>query len=271
MKNSLEDFTEDVIRKAQKGLGVSDQELLAYAGADAATLDSISDPEKKEQVIRKIALKLSLKAEALLQLASKKPRPFALIPANITVFRTPFKEFDVNSYLLIDENTQQAVAFDTGTDATPLLKKIKEEEVTLNYLFLTHAHRDHISGMTQIAEATGAEVWIGDREPNIGANRFTAGQIFEVGAYCIETRLTSGHTPGGISYLIEGTLPPIAFVGDAIFASSMGGASSAYGEAIQTNNDQLYSLRKETLLFPGHGPVTSVGLEKRYNPFYLGN
>jgi glyoxylase-like metal-dependent hydrolase (beta-lactamase superfamily II) len=270
MKNSLEDFMGDVIRKAQKGLGITDQELFSYAGGTGESVESIQDPLQKVQVVRKIAQKLSLKPEALLQLAAKKPRPFALVPANITVFRTPFKKDDVNSFLLIDEESREAAAFDTGTDASPLLAKITQQKVSLKYLFLTHAHRDHVSETNRIVESTGAEVWIGDQEPEMGVNRFSAGDSFQVGHYLVETRLTSGHTRGGITYWIQGTVPPIAFVGDALFASSMGGTSTSYREAIQTNHEQIYSLPKETLLFPGHGPVTSVGLEKKYNPFYLG-
>lgn len=268
MSISLEDNFLDVIQKAQKGLRMTDEVLFKQLGCSLQELDQLSDSSEKKQKVSSLAQALGLRVEPLVHLALRKPRPLGLLPANVLMFQTPFGEGTVNSYLLVDKVNQSAVAFDTGTDATELLKIVETRNLTLRYLFLTHGDGDHVLEMDRIIEKTGAEAWIGEGEPDLGASVLKAGDFFDLNTFSIQARSTRGHTPGGITYVTQGTIPQIAFVGDALYASSMGGVRGDYPTALKTNREAIFSLPEDALLFPGHGPSTTVGLEKKYNPFY---
>jgi hydroxyacylglutathione hydrolase len=84
----------------------------------------------------------------------------------------------------------------------------------------------------------------------------------------VETRLTCGHTSGGITYVVHGLEFPVAVVGDAMFAGSMGGGMVSYRDALRTNREQILTLPDDTILCCGHGPLTTVGEEKLHNPFF---
>jgi hydroxyacylglutathione hydrolase len=95
--------------------------------------------------------------------------------------------------------------------------------------------------------------------------------FFDTGADAslqIETRQTSGHSKGGITYVITGLSMPVAVVGDSIFASSMGGGMISYEDALRNNLENILTLSDNTILCPGHGPLTTVGEEKAHNPFF---
>jgi glyoxylase-like metal-dependent hydrolase (beta-lactamase superfamily II) len=89
-----------------------------------------------------------------------------------------------------------------------------------------------------------------------------------VGGLQIEARQTSGHAAGGITYVVTGLAHPVAVVGDALFAGSMGGGMVSFPEALSTNRKQIFTLPDDTVVCAGHGPLTTVGEEKRHNPFY---
>ena len=80
--------------------------------------------------------------------------------------------------------------------------------------------------------------------------------------------MTSGHSPGGMTYVVMGLERPIAVVGDSLFAGSMGGGNVSYEDAIRNNREKILNLPDETIVCPGHGPLTTVGKEKRENPFF---
>jgi glyoxylase-like metal-dependent hydrolase (beta-lactamase superfamily II) len=84
----------------------------------------------------------------------------------------------------------------------------------------------------------------------------------------IETRQTSGHARGGITYVVSGLPRRVAVVGDALFAASMGGGAVSYEEALRTNRKEIFSLPDDTIICPGHGPLTTVGEQKKHNAFY---
>ena len=84
----------------------------------------------------------------------------------------------------------------------------------------------------------------------------------------IKAKHTHGHSVGGMTYLIEGLAKPVAVVGDAIFAGSMGGGMVSYEDALLTNREKIMSLPDDTILCPGHGPLTTVGEEMQNNPFF---
>ena len=94
------------------------------------------------------------------------------------------------------------------------------------------------------------------------------GDGFKIGTLSVSTRLTKGHSPGGTTYVIHGLDRPVAIVGDALFAQSMGGGMISYQDALETNRKEIFTLPDETVVCPGHGPMTSVGEEKAHNPFF---
>jgi glyoxylase-like metal-dependent hydrolase (beta-lactamase superfamily II) len=94
------------------------------------------------------------------------------------------------------------------------------------------------------------------------------GDQFRLGKLRIEARLTNGHSPGGTSYIVHGLKATIAVVGDSLFAGSMGGAPNDYQKALRNNLEKLLSLPDDTLICPGHGPLSTVKNEREHNPFF---
>jgi hydroxyacylglutathione hydrolase len=227
----LEDNASDIIGKAQRGL----------------KLPGETDPAK-----------LGLNARALRELAHWHPVERSL--TGVAMFTTPYGEILVNSYVITDGKV--AAAFDTGTDCSDMLK------FPIRQVFLTHAHGDHILDLPRLKKATGAPAFIGDREDFDEAEKFPAGRQFQIGELNVETRLTCGHTPGGITYVVRGLEHLVAVVGDAMFAGSMGGGMVSYRDALCTNREQILTLPDDTILCCGHGPLTTVGEEKVHNPFF---
>jgi glyoxylase-like metal-dependent hydrolase (beta-lactamase superfamily II) len=106
------------------------------------------------------------------------------------------------------------------------------------------------------------------REPVAGAADFTEGKEFSIGPITVQTLLTSGHSPGGTTYVIRLPDQTVAVVGDSIFAGSMGGSMGAYAEALANNREKILQLPANVVLCPGHGPLTTVGEEATHNPFF---
>src|SRR5207237_1310746 len=129
-------------------------------------------------------------------------------------------------------------------------------------------HPDHIAELGRLKKETGAPAFVSQVEPTSGAEPFKEGQSFTVGSLRIETRKTSGHSVGGTTFVISGLGQPVAVVGDSLFAGSMGGGGVSYSDALENNRKKILTLAEETIICPGHGPLTSVGEEKEHNPFF---
>src|ERR1700742_3323985 len=112
----------------------------------------------------------------------------------------------VNSYLIWDAESGLAAAFDTGADAMPLVEELKKRNLTLQDVYLTHTHIDHVTELDRLIEKAGGSVGVhvSEAEPLEGAATFKPGVTFSLGKLHIETRDTSGHSPGGITYHIHG-------------------------------------------------------------------
>ena len=143
---------------------------------------------------------------------------------------------------------------------------------SLQAIFLTHTHRDHVAAVPALRAAFSNTTLYGPkREPFAGAYAVSDGDCFDVGSLQIKARLTNGHSKGGTSYLMDGLTKKIACVGDALFACSQGGMPAAqYAKSIEINRSKLLSLPGDTVLCPGHGPLTTVAHENSWNPFYAG-
>ena len=265
----LEDNVGDIVGKAQRGLGISDSELAKQSGADAEAIHKVRDGQFDDAAIRAIAPVLNLDANALVDLGQGKWKPDKLDNFDgLAQFNTSYGGMLVNAYLVWDPATKRAVAFDTGADCAGMLKLATKENLSIKLILLTHAHSDHLADLPRLREESGAEVFAPAREPVPGADKIDEGKHFRLGKIDIEARLTWGHSPGGMTFVATGLARPIAVVGDSLFAGSMGGGNVSYEEAVRNNLKKILTLPDETIICPGHGPMTSVGEEKRHNPFF---
>lgn len=265
----LEDNFTDILGKAQRGLAISDSQLAEQAGVTVAQVHALRGGEVIVRALQAIAPVLGLDPRALIEFAEGnwEPEPAAKIEG-LAQFNTRYGDMTVNSYLAWDPASRQAVVFDSGADCSPMLEEIAQRQLTVASILLTHAHPDHVADLARLKQATGAPVFGSEREPTAGAETFSEGREFSAGALRIESRLTWGHSRGGTTFIIRGLARPVAVVGDALFAGSMGGGSVSYEAALQNNRDKILTLPEETIICPGHGPLTTVGEEKRHNPFF---
>lgn len=266
----LEDNVSDIIGKAQRGLGISDSQLAEKSGVSAEKIRRMREGDlDDDDAVERAAPFLNLDASALRKLAEGKWNPERIEEiAGLAQFNTNYGDMTVNAYLVWDPASRDAVAFDTGADCGEMLERVSAEKLNVKLILLTHAHPDHVADLRRLKKETGAPVFISDRESADGAEAITEGKRFRVGSLEIEARLTWGHSPGGMTYVINGLARQIAIVGDSLFAGSMGGGNVSYSDAVRNNLEKILTLPEETIVCPGHGPLTTVDKEKRDNPFF---
>ncbi len=268
----LEDNFRDVIAKAQLSRGLSDAALAGAANIEIAVLRDAENEMPNDDALRNIATVLGLNADALVALAHEKIMPPApAIADGFAMFTTDYREgITVNNYLVWSPATGEAALFDTGTNIRELTAAVREKNLFPKTLFLTHAHPDHIAAIDAVRAAfTGIRIRIDAREPLLeDVKTFVAGARFAVGNLTIETRDVAGHSPGQTAFVVAGLPQPLAVVGDSVFAASMGRAADCFAQQHANNRNHIFTLSDETILAPGHGPATTVGFEKKNNPFF---
>ena len=266
----LEDFFEDILAKTMRGRQVSESELAERTGVEKDVLARLCRGEFcDEKALAKVAEALSLSPRALAMSASRVWRPRPVAVEGLECFNQPYRDMRVNAYLVWDPETRSASFFDSATDAAPLVAKARELDLDVASIFLTHTHNDHIAALDSLRAAfPSASVHSNKDETLLGTESFAEGDTFRVGGLRITTRTTSGHSKGGTTYLVEGLARPLAIVGDALFAGSMGGGMVSFSDAWRNNREKILTLAEETVVCPGHGPLTTVGEERRHNPFF---
>jgi len=264
----LEDNFTDVVGKAQRGLALNDAALVQRAGISNAELSRFKEGAFDAAIAKKLAVALDLGAEALVELGQKAWYPEPIEVPGLAAFNTAYQDMTVNSYLAFHPQTKQAAVFDSGATCAGMLDYAKQHQLKIELVLLTHTHVDHVVDLKKLETETGAPAYVGEREGFSGAQPFAAGKVFHLGNLKIETRQTSGHARGGITYVVSGLSRRLAIVGDALFAASMGGGAVSYGEALRTNRKEIFSLPDDTVVCPGHGPLTTIGEQKKHNPFY---
>jgi hydroxyacylglutathione hydrolase len=267
----IEDNVGDIIGKAQRGLGISDSELAKKAGVDLQTIRKLGESDFDEAALLGVAPVLDLAADPLCELAKGEWRPEKINERDgFAQFNTRFHDMTVNAYLVWDPASRTAAVFDTGADCSEMVRFASRHKLNVQLILLTHAHPDHVADLPRLREETGADVFGPAREPVSGAELIDEGKHFHLGNLEIDTRLTWGHSQGGMTYVVTGLARPIAIVGDSLFAGSMGGGNVSYQDALQNNLQKILTLPDETIICPGHGPMTTVGEEKKHNPFFAG-
>ncbi len=265
----MEDNFEDILGKAMRGTGLSDPILEFLTGVPEETIVKLKDGVFDEDALRKVAAPLGLDSVTLVERAKESWTPEPVSIEGLRQFNTPFEDMTVNYYLVWDAVSKEAAIFDTGTDASEGLKLVDELGLKLTHMFISHSHLDHILDRAAVEKhSPEIKTYVNAFEAVEGADRFVAGKTFSLGGLTIETRMTKGHSPGGTSYIVKGLAEQIAIVGDALFAQSMGGGMISHSDALATNRSELFTLSDETVVCPGHGPMTTVGEEKAHNPFF---
>lgn len=191
-----------------------------------------------------------------------------------------------NCYILGCERTKSAAVIDPGGDEDRILMKLAEDNLALKYIINTHGHFDHIGGNAGLKNASGAEFLIHSAdEPFLAELKTTAASfglsaedspppdrtlaeedIISFGDISLKVLHTPGHSPGGISLLTD----KMVFVGDTLFAGSIGRTDLPGGDfetLISSIKNKLLVLDEDTKVYTGHGPATTIGYEKRVNPF----
>ncbi|KHK03814.1 MBL fold metallo-hydrolase [Desulfovibrio sp. TomC] len=197
----------------------------------------------------------------------------------------PLGPLETNCYLAVFG--QNALAVDVGGNPGPVLAQMQSRGLTLDAICLTHLHCDHLYGVAALVRETGARVLAGaedamlmDTELGRGGlmglplvdpfdwQPVAPGEMILAGQPC-RVLATPGHSPGSRSYYFPEAAA--VFVGDLLFYRSIGRTDFAGGDydvLIEAVVSQIFSLPEKTLVYPGHGPATTVGDEKRHNPFF---
>jgi hydroxyacylglutathione hydrolase len=267
----LEDNFSDIISKAQRGLRFSDTELAEKARVSSQKIRELREGAFDELALLRVAGVLGLSGRALCELANDGWRPPKIAELDgLAQFSTQYHGMAVNAFLVWDPASRAAAAFDTGADCREMLRFVGRKKLTVKLILLTHTHSDHVADLPRLREETGAPVYVSEREAFSGAEPITESKTFHLANLKIEIRLTWGHSQGGLTYVITGLAHPIAIVGDSLFAGSMGGGNVSYEDAVRNNLEKILTLPDDTIICPGHGPMTTVGEEKVHNPFFAG-
>jgi glyoxylase-like metal-dependent hydrolase (beta-lactamase superfamily II) len=266
---NLEDFHEDILGKAMRGLGIGKNEMASRLQCEKSEVEAILSGGINDALISAMAKELDLDAEKLLGSARKEWCPATLSINGLKQFNLPFGGMLVNVFVVWDENSKNALVFDTGPVAEPILSFIQEQELSVDAIFLTHTHRDHIACLDELrTDAGNPPTYVHELEAIDGCESIIEDFSYSCGSLSVTALHTHGHALGGMTYLINGLERPIAIVGDAIFAGSMGGGMISYQDALRTNRGKIMALPDDSVLCPGHGPLTTVGEEKKHNPFF---
>jgi len=207
-----------------------------------------------------------------------------------TIVSMPFAE---NTYIVWQSNSSDAVVIDPGFEPEPVLEKLADEALTVRLILNTHGHVDHIAGNADLKAAfpdAPLVIGAGDAEmltnPMLNLSGLSGvdirspradrlvreGEMIEAAGFRFEVFDIPGHSPGHVVYLVRED-PPVVFGGDVLFRGSIGRTDFPGGDLEQLLagiRAKLWPLPDDTIVYSGHGPVTTVGHEKRLNPFLAG-
>lgn len=272
---NLEDHLGDIIRKARNMSNVPSGAAASAAGISEVELTTLEESGR---------IGTRPHFDALARLVGLNPAKLEGIAGGwrpvetdlsrwheLRVFTTADGGMTVNCFLVWDEATRETALFDTGFDAKPVLDCIAENQLQLRHVFITHSHYDHVEAMPEIRRTfPKVRLHSGSKSAPVD-QRNKANEIVHLGGLRITHRETPGHAEDGVTYVIgnwQEDAPHVAIVGDTVFAGSMGNGNGRWELARQRIKEQILSLPPETLICPGHGPLTTVAEEKAHNPFF---
>jgi hydroxyacylglutathione hydrolase len=197
-----------------------------------------------------------------------------------------------NCVVVADQETSTAVVVDPGGDAEAVLRWISSRRLSCVAILNTHAHIDHVGANSAVKTATGAAIhlheldvplydrmidqaaalgWLLPIPPRASIDvRMHDGDQLRFGGIAVEVLHTPGHSPGSVCFLVEGQSPPMLLSGDTLFAGGVGRTDLLGGdfeEEMCSIRTRLLTLDDRTRVVPGHGPETTIGEERRFNPF----
>jgi glyoxylase-like metal-dependent hydrolase (beta-lactamase superfamily II) len=199
--------------------------------------------------------------------------------------------FEQNCAVVADEDTREAFLIDPGDEPGVILGAIERLGVRVQAILITHAHLDHVSALAECKEALGVKAYLhpgelglyqevpqqaamfGLPKPRLAAieHELADGMVLQLGKYEFQCLLTPGHSPASVSFYVPAAGRVIA--GDTLFRRSIGRTDLPGGNAkvlLRSIRERLLTLPPETMVFPGHGPETTIGDEAKYNPFLKG-
>ena len=200
--------------------------------------------------------------------------------------------FAANCYIVGSELTKEGMIIDPGDEAGQILKSVRSLGLDIKFIVLTHGHIDHVGAVKEVKEATGAEVCVHTDDaksisgqegrlismpvsglsypaPSSPGRLLKGGDSIDLGDLHFGVLHTPGHTPGGICLLGNGVL----FTGDTLFNYGVGRTDlpgGSYSQLMNSLHTKLMVLPDETIVYPGHGPETTIGAERRSNPYLHG-
>jgi hydroxyacylglutathione hydrolase len=201
--------------------------------------------------------------------------------------RRPVGPLQCNCYIVGDPETREAIVIDPGDEAEVLADVLVEKQLRVTAIVATHAHFDHIVAAEHLRQVTGAPFYLHEADaplldwmqtsgriflgvdlpppPDVD-ERPTEGDVLEAGKVRLEVLHTPGHSPGSISLVADEGV----FCGDTLFAGSIGRTDLPGGDSQQLLDAiarKLFAFDEDMAVHPGHGPSTTLGEERRYNPF----
>jgi len=278
----LEDHYGDILQKARVGAGWSPADVAHRTGVTVQRLRELENGARHPpaEVVTQLARLYQLEPERLLAIAEERwgPKPVSAVtegPGGIVrQVVGSLGGYAVNSYLLCDPSTGEAAAVDTANAPEKVLAEAQAAGYRMTTILLTHAHPDHIGGLDRLQAASGARLVVHPLDQaDVGSlwnekRDLTAEEsaALSVGRLTLHVRWVAGHTHSGACYVGDG----MVFVGDCLFAGSVGRARSpeSYRGLLGSIERKLFTLPDGTTIYPGHGPATTVGEERKHNPFF---
>jgi hydroxyacylglutathione hydrolase len=270
----LEDTFGDILRKAMRGTGTSEEQLAKATGISRQSIgDWLKDQGAADDAqARAVAVVLRLDGGKLADSAAQRWIPLIELP---DVRRHPQVPHPSNGYVFFLEGGRHAALVDPAGIPQNLLRVLRDGDYHLEYILITHKHPDHCDATADVAAAfPQARIVMHKLDVHaIGslANSATLLQDGEALPFgegaAIRMLHTPGHTDGSSCFIFQSTL----FSGDTLFAASVGGAYgdlSTYADILNSVRSKLFTLPADTVVMPGHGPPTTIELEKEHNPFF---